>query len=302
MKNQVFHMLQFVRLFEYSDLPYVHTTTIGNTLRNKLTENWTRKRLTRHSSDKFRPENIAYAQGYLDYMSTVDPFRVKFYDECGFAFPDTTSGKYGHSPEGEPCVEIGRNIYHPNVSLMLLIGLEGLLYGNTVHDSVETLEFLNFWGENAEVLGPYGTPTLDYGDILVMDNAAIHHNVGGFIIAEYLDETEVDVIYLPTYSPEMNPFELVFNKLQCISKQDELKDMYQQSIDVGIYNSLSQVTEQDIFNFYKQVDYLNLPRCMNNVNHSEQIWILSKVVIGFSTPMSFIQVYYLVTFGCCCFL
>ena len=48
------------RLFEYSDLPYVHTTTIGNTLRNKLTEKWTRKRLTRHSSDNFSPENIAY--------------------------------------------------------------------------------------------------------------------------------------------------------------------------------------------------------------------------------------------------
>ena len=35
--------------------------------------------------------------------------------------------------------------------------------------------------------------------------------------------------------------------------------MYQQSIDVGIYNSLSQVTEQDTYNFYKHLDCLSLP-------------------------------------------
>ena len=44
------------RLFEYYALPYLHTTTIGSTLRNKLIEKWTRKHLMKHSNDKFSLE------------------------------------------------------------------------------------------------------------------------------------------------------------------------------------------------------------------------------------------------------
>ena len=42
-------------------------------------------------------------------------------------------------------VEVGKYITNPNVTLNLLIGTGGFMYGDTVDSSVDTIEFLNFF-------------------------------------------------------------------------------------------------------------------------------------------------------------
>ena len=63
------------------------------------------------------------------------------------------------------------------------------------------------------------------GDIIVMDNCAPHHNAGGFVLGQALDTLGIEVVYLPKYSPEMNPVELVFQKLKIILKREELEPL-----------------------------------------------------------------------------
>ena len=49
------------------------------------------------------------------------------------------------------------------------------------------------------------------GDFLILDNARIHHGNDVFpIIKRLLDLKGVQILYLPAYSPELNPCELVF--------------------------------------------------------------------------------------------
>ena len=50
-----------------------------------------------------------------------------------------------------------------------------------------------------------GNPVFMAGDILVLDNCATHHNAGGFTLGQWLDTMGIDDVYLPTYSPELNP-------------------------------------------------------------------------------------------------
>ena len=48
--------------------------------------------------------------------------------------------------------------------------------------------------------------------LLVMDNAFIHHSK---FTQEFLKwQVNVEVFFLPTYSPELNPIELCFNQYQ----------------------------------------------------------------------------------------
>ena len=61
-----------------------------------------------------------------------------------------------------------------------------------------------------------GRPCLQVGDIRVMDNLSAHHYEGGEILEVWLEEMGIELIYLPTYSPDLNPIEFCFNKLKTL--------------------------------------------------------------------------------------
>lgn len=234
-------------------------SAIGRTVQYRLDggpRTW--KRLSRATCDKFTQENTDYCQDFLNFMSSVDPYRVKFFDECGFRLPDECRPNYGHSLVNKPCVEIGRYLNTPNATLNLLIGLEGVLYANTEDGATDTLTFLNFWGEAGENRMLNGRPILQYGDILVLDNCATHHYDGGYFLAEWLDVRGIDVVYLPVYAPEFNPCELAFNKLKILAKQGDIKAVFNRNIHEGIYECLEYVTDLDCVGFYRHCQYLNL--------------------------------------------
>ncbi len=59
------------------------------------------------------------------------------------------------------------------------------------------------------------TGFLVQGDVLVLDNAPIHKHAETLaVIIDLLQSLGVGIVFLPTYSPEMNPCELVFAKLK----------------------------------------------------------------------------------------
>ena len=54
-------------------------------------------------------------------------------------------------------------------------------------------------------------PTLSPGDIVVMDNLASHKIAG---IRDAIEAVGAEVLYLPPYSPDLNPIEQLFAKLK----------------------------------------------------------------------------------------
>ena len=52
-------------------------------------------------------------------------------------------------------------------------------------------------------------PTLTPGDIVVLDNLSSHHRAG---IREAIEAAGGTLAYLPPYSPDLNPLELLFSK------------------------------------------------------------------------------------------
>lgn len=97
---------------------------------------------------------------------------------------------------------------------------------------------------------------LTNGNIIVMDNCATHHNAGGFALGQWLDLMGIDVVYLPTYSPELNPIELVFNKLKIVLKKDEIQSVVRANLHAAIYDALEKITERDLLGFYRHTDYI----------------------------------------------
>jgi transposase len=59
-------------------------------------------------------------------------------------------------------------------------------------------------------------PTLEPGDIVVMDNVATH-KVNG--VAEAIGAVGATLRYLPQYSPDLNPIEQAFSKLKALLRK-----------------------------------------------------------------------------------
>lgn len=65
-------------------------------------------------------------------------------------------------------------------------------------------------------------PTLKEGDIVVMDNLS-SHKVSG--VKEAIESAGAKVLYLPPYSPDFNPIEMVFSKLKTLVRKAKLRSV-----------------------------------------------------------------------------
>ncbi len=89
------------------------------------------------------------------------------------------------------------------LTILGAMGLGGMVASMTVEAATDTDVFL---ADLDEVLCPQLRP----GDVVVMDNLSSHKVAG---VRERLQERGADVLYLPPYSPDLNPIEKAWAKL-----------------------------------------------------------------------------------------
>ena len=82
---------------------------------------------------------MIYTQLFINYLSTKDPRKIKFFDEAGVKTPDIGTRLYGNAPSGERCVEIAKKTESPNFTLNLLISLNGPEYFNIINGATDTI-------------------------------------------------------------------------------------------------------------------------------------------------------------------
>ena len=63
-------------------------------------------------------------------------------------------------------------------------------------------------------------PTLRKGDMVVMDNLSSHKVVG---VKKAIESVGAQVLYLPPYSPDLNPIENVFSKLKTLVRKAKVR-------------------------------------------------------------------------------
>jgi len=86
-------------------------------------------------------------------------------------------------------------------------------------------------------------PTLAKGTVLVLDNWTVHH---GYEVRELVERFECELLYLPTYSPDLNPIEHLFAKVKSFIKKAKpatIHDLIQSFCD-----AVCEVTYQQIIN------------------------------------------------------
>jgi transposase len=107
---------------------------------------------------------------------------------------------------------------------------------------------------NAEVFRSYVReillPTLKEGDIPVMDNLSAHKDSQALHL---LKSAGVTVRFLPAYSPDLNPIELMWSKVKTLLRKAEARSNDALLLAVG--DALSQVTQKDATNWFTHCGY-----------------------------------------------
>jgi hypothetical protein len=237
----------------------VSMSTISTCVRTRLTNGeWTRKVMIRPAAERFTDRNQRYMQAYLQVIQTRDPYRLKFMDEAGFTMPTDANPKRGHSPKGHRCIEVQKYAKAPNLTLNVLVGIRGVLHSSFVQGASNTQEYLQFFDDAGQVYFDDGFPVLQPGDVVVVDNAAIHRYEAERLLGLYFQNIGVELIFLPTYSPDMNPAEFVFNHIRTLMQQERYSAMAINNIRHALTVMLSTITAADCFGFYKKLGYLNM--------------------------------------------
>jgi transposase len=84
-------------------------------------------------------------------------------------------------------------------------------------------------------------PSLNPGDIIIMDNLS-SHKVSG--IVETIETSGAFVLFLPPYSPDLNPIELMWSKIKAILRK--LKVRSKDQLDDATAHAFSCVSSSDI--------------------------------------------------------
>ena len=128
-------------------------------------------------------------------------------------------------------------------TLIAALGIDGMRCSTVVNAAINRDVFEAFV-EHVLV------PALRPGDTVVMDNLSSHK---GGRIREMIEGANAELRYLPPYSPDMNPIELVFSKIKQLlrSLSCRTKDVLWRSMQ----SVLDQITPSDALNCYRHAGY-----------------------------------------------
>ena len=136
----------------------------------------------------------------------------RFADLDQFVFLDESSAKtnmtrlYGRAPVGKRCYFSTPHGHWSTTTLLSAIRCTGVIEDASIVFDGPT-DALVFRGYVEQCLAP----SLQAGDIVVMDNLASHKVTG---VCEAIDSVGASVWYLPPYSPDLNPIEKMWSKIK----------------------------------------------------------------------------------------
>jgi transposase len=94
-------------------------------------------------------------------------------------------------------------------------------------------------------------PTLQPGDIVIVDNLGSHK---GKRVRAAIRKAGAHLIFLPKYSPDLNPIEQVFSKLKHLLRKAAARTV--ETVCAAIGQLLGAFTAQECANYFKNAGYV----------------------------------------------
>ena len=171
----------------------------------------------------------------------MDPARFVFIDETGTA--TNMARRYGRGPLGARLVAAVPHGHWRTTTLVAGLRQSGVI-APLVLDGPMTGTAFRAYVE--QFLAPALTP----GDVVVLDNLAAHKVAG---VRQALAAAGASLLYLPPYSPDLNPIEQVFAKLKHLVRKAAARTV--EAVCAAIGYALDAFTSEECANYLKNSGY-----------------------------------------------
>lgn len=151
---------------------------------------------------------------------------------------------YGRSLIGQRAMGTAPKSHGVNLTVVGAIALDGVR-AIMAYEGGTTLEAFMRFVNDALV------PSLRLGDVVVMDNLSTHHCSG---VQEAIEAAGATLLYLPPYSPELNPIEMTWSKLKGLLRRVEARTL--KTLAAAIDISRREITLDDLGGWYGHCGYL----------------------------------------------
>jgi transposase len=178
-------------------------------------------------------------------MPTLDPQRLVFLDESGSNIAMTRD--YARAVCGERAEGRRPFGWGDNITLLGALTIAGLRTMMTVNGGTTGDVFLAFVNQLL-------VPTLQSGDIVVMDNLSAHKVAG---VREAIEAVGAFVLYLPPYSFDFNPIELAWSKVKALLRSAEARS--REALERAVAAAMNLITPHEAIGWFRHCGYLFPP-------------------------------------------
>jgi transposase len=199
-----------------------------------------------NASEQSRPDVAAAREVFFDQIKDVPLDDVVVLDES-YATTKFTRLR-GRAPRG---ARLRASVPHGHWKLLTIIAamtLHGVQASMTIDAATDTDIFGAFV---EQVL----VPTLRLGQVVIMDNLAAH-KVGWII--ERIERAGCRVVFLPPYSPDFSPIELMWSKVKQVLRSAAARTV--DALQVSVGTALSAITESDCHGYFQHCGYTLQPK------------------------------------------
>jgi transposase len=178
---------------------------------------------------------------WRSWSQDTDARRLIFIDET---WAKTNMARLrGRAPRGERLVDKTPHGHWQTTTLIAALGIEGMQCSTVVDGAVNGDVFEAFV---EQVLVPQLRP----GDVVIMDNLSSHKRAR---VRERIEAAQAQLKYLPPYSPDLNPIEMVFSKIKQLLRT--LQTRTRKALWRCMQAVLDTVTPSDATNCFRHAGY-----------------------------------------------
>lgn len=179
---------------------------------------------------------------WKDRQGALSARRLVFVDETWTA--TNMARRHGRSPRGRRLVA-GVPHGHWKTSTFLAALRADALTAPCVIDGAINGETFRAWVEQ------FLAPTLQPGDLVVMDNLGSHKVAG---VREAIEARGAGLLYLPPYSPDFNPIEQFFAKLKALLRKAAARTL--DALIAAIAAALDAFSPAECANYFANAGYV----------------------------------------------
>ena len=194
-----------------------------------------------HASERDRADVKAKRVIWSGMQSTMDAASLVFLDESGVN--TNLTRRYGRS-KGKRRVMDSAPLNTPKTTTILSsVRADGTTIRNIFSEALNGEIFLKYIKENL-------VPSLHSGDFVIMDNLRCHKVQG---VKEAIESVGAFVMYLPPYSPDFNPIEMMWSKIKAVLRK--LKARTVDALLSALPYAFSAVSTDDIRGWFIAAGY-----------------------------------------------